>query len=289
MIDSRKLKKRCNQSIKSFHRLGETVQVSSGRCYTFIDNDSDILAVAHLDTVVRSRRFVQTGDFVISGRLDDRLGVHIILDILPALGVQVDILLTEGEEIMQSTANWFRPEKRYKWIVEFDRSGTDVVLYQYEIQQAIDAVQSVGGIVGQGSYSDICDLQLDCCGFNFGTGYYRQHSSQSYAYLTHVNDMIHLFLQFYHKYKDTEFLFDDLDSGLYSDWYTDESCPDCQSSTTQFDGLEYCTMCSWSSGFWGEERCPDCGTPMTDDWCHTCGYIMGCYDTTLEAVQGYLM
>ena len=44
-----------------------------------------------------------------SGALDDRLGAYIILDLLPKLGINVDVLLTVGEEQGRSTANFFAP------------------------------------------------------------------------------------------------------------------------------------------------------------------------------------
>src|SRR4051794_30743638 len=78
--------------------------------YYYRDNGSDILAVAHLDTVglahQRACHFVDTegGPVVYSRALDDRLGAYIILDLLPALGITHDILLTVGEESGQSTA-----------------------------------------------------------------------------------------------------------------------------------------------------------------------------------------
>src|SRR5215469_11790126 len=61
--------------------------------YHFRDNGSSVLAVAHLDTVVRPKnripRFSNTerGPMVTSGALDDRLGAYVILCLLPRLGI----------------------------------------------------------------------------------------------------------------------------------------------------------------------------------------------------------
>ncbi len=48
------------------------------------------------------------------------------------MGINVDVLLTTGEEMGQSSAAYFDPgEKKYNWMFQFDRGGTDVVTYDY--------------------------------------------------------------------------------------------------------------------------------------------------------------
>ncbi len=86
--------------------------------YFYKDNGSNVLAVAHLDTVAdadeRKCRFVVTeggGTVVFSRALDDRLGAYIILELLPLLGLKYDILLTVGEESGLSTAAHFEPSR----------------------------------------------------------------------------------------------------------------------------------------------------------------------------------
>ena len=115
------------------------------RFYYHQDNGSEILAVAHLDNVqeVRKTAVTMTGAAVLSsalGGLDDRLGAYVILELLPALGMQFDILLTTDEETCQSTAEMFTPTKQYDWMIEFDRGGSDVVLYDYETPELVKLV-----------------------------------------------------------------------------------------------------------------------------------------------------
>ena len=150
--------------------------------YHFKDNGSSVLAVAHLDTVMpaerRAARFVDTeaGTVVFSGALDDRLGAYIILELLPALGITYDWLLTVGEETGQSTADFFEPAKDYDWIIEFDRGGTDVVMYQYEDSDTRKAVLDCGAMIGDGIFSDISYMEhLGVKGFNWGCGYRDYH------------------------------------------------------------------------------------------------------------------
>jgi hypothetical protein len=106
------------------------------RCYFYKDNGSNTLAVAHLDTVQKRGWCELTqlshDTLVFSPKLDDRLGAYVILELLPKLGINVDVLLTTDEESSNSTAMEFKTQKQYNWMVEFDRAGRDAVLYQYQ-------------------------------------------------------------------------------------------------------------------------------------------------------------
>jgi len=173
--------------------------------YHFRDNDSRVLAVAHLDTVVARNRRAATfhktdhGPMVVSGALDDRLGAYVILGLLPRLGVKCDVLLTVGEELGQSTAGLFIPPKKYDWIIEFDRAGTDVVTYQYDDGPSRRAVEAVGAEIGLGSFSDISYLEhVGVKAFNWGVGYGgNYHSEAGYAYLDDTFAMVAKYLRFH--------------------------------------------------------------------------------------------
>lgn len=172
--------------------------------YLHLDRGSDILAVAHLDTVMdhadRTATIVDTADgpLVLSGALDDRLGAYIILELLPKLGLEFDILLTVGEEAGNSTAQYFDTEKAYNWMIEFDRGGTDVVLYQYEDSETRSLVADSGARVGVGAFSDISYLEhLEIKGFNWGVGYRDYHGPRSHAWLNDTFMMVGHFLKFY--------------------------------------------------------------------------------------------
>lgn len=186
--------------------------------FYFADRGSDILFVAHLDTVVhhedRLCDFAETkaGPVVHSGTLDDRLGAYIGLELIPKLlgDNWADVLLTVGEESGQSTAEFFDPAlhaggKQYKWIIEFDRKGTDVVMYSYQDFETSARVRDIGAVVGHGSVSDISYMTgLGCKAFNWGTGYGGDyHSVKGYAYLMDTYKMVLLFLKFYAANKDT--------------------------------------------------------------------------------------
>lgn len=181
-----------------------TQQRAPDNFYAYLDRGSNILAVAHLDTVVdhkqRTTGFLDTaaGPVVYSGALDDRLGAYTILELLPKLGVNVDVLLTVGEETGQSTAAFFEPAKEYNWMIEFDRGGTDVVMYQYEDDDTSDLVYDCGVRVGSGSFSDIAFLErLEVKGFNWGVGYQDYHGPRSHAYLEDYWKMVGHFLKFH--------------------------------------------------------------------------------------------
>ncbi len=182
----------------------QTVPVGNGSFYHFRDNGASVLAVAHLDTVAgpgqRAARFTtsEAGPVVFSRALDDRLGAYIILELLPALGITYDWLLTTDEETGQSTAQHFTALKDYDWIIEFDRGGTDVVMYQYDNEDTRLAVKMAGARVGEGIFTDICYLDhLGVKGFNWGTGYRDYHSARSHAFLNDTFDMVGKYLRFH--------------------------------------------------------------------------------------------
>lgn len=179
-------------------------QKAPSNFYLFKDNGSDVLAVAHLDTVMeharRTANFVDTeaGPIIYSGALDDRLGAYIILELLPKLGITHDILLTVGEESGNSTAEFFTTTKEYNWMIEFDRGGTDVVLYQYENKEMKDLVRDSGARVGDGIFSDISYMEhLGIKGINWGVGYRDYHGPRSHAYLDDTFSMVQKYRRFH--------------------------------------------------------------------------------------------
>jgi hypothetical protein len=245
--------------------------------YHYRDNGSRVLAVAHLDTVVarnrRAPRFSDTknGPKVVSGALDDRLGAYVILGLLPKLGVNCDVLLTVGEEQACSTAEDFQPSKDYDWVIEFDRAGTDVVMYQYEDGASVRAVEASGAEVGFGSFSDIAYLEhLGVKAFNWGVGYGgNYHSVNGYAYLNDTFAMVARYLRFHEQnagvtMPHVERPLPKLDSKLWPDgvWREDDSsareCVACCALDT-IDGYGYCYECDY---------CQDCASSADECQCY---------------------
>lgn len=182
--------------------------------FFFKDNGSDILAVAHLDTVISADKrmcdYVRTaaGEMVWSGSLDDRLGAYTILELLPKLGMTFDWLLTVGEERGESTAQFFAEStansKEYKWAIEFDRGGTDVVAYQYHDRDLDARIEEAGARVARGSFSDIAYLEdLEVKAMNWGVGYRDYHGPLGHAFLADYYEMLGYFLNFYDDNSET--------------------------------------------------------------------------------------
>lgn len=189
-------------------KVGVPRRIAGEDFYLFKDNGADILSVGHLDTVVnhpqRTAGFLNTagGTVVYSGALDDRLGAYINLELLPALGIVNDWLLTVGEEKGLSTAEFFDPgehhDREYNWMIEFDRGGTDVVMYDYEDDELVDLVRASGARVGVGIFTDICDLgHLEIKGINWGVGYRDYHGVRSHAYLDETYALVNSYLRFH--------------------------------------------------------------------------------------------
>jgi hypothetical protein len=86
---------------------------------------------------------------------------------------------------------------------QFDRAGTDVVMYQFENPDMCDMLESMGFVVGLGSFSDIAWMdELGCKGFNFGTGYDDNHGRMSHMFIRETCAMVAKFVRFYRKYRD---------------------------------------------------------------------------------------
>jgi len=116
------------------------------------------------------------------------------------LGIRVDVLLTDDEEIGRSTASEFMPSKQYNWMFQFDRRGQDAVHYEYN---AMAPHIKRHFTLGRGSFSDICWLDhIGCSGLNIGTGYYNEHTRNSYADLRHTAAQIQRFQNMWNELKD---------------------------------------------------------------------------------------
>lgn len=173
--------------------------------------NSKVLAVAHMDvhtvpgTYFRLVKNENTTVILHPG-LDDRLGIFSILYLFPQYDIATDILLTTDEECCMSSAREFAEncKKDYNWIVELDRAGDDVVMYNYDDDESIKAdLKSVGFKLGIGSYSDICELEgLGVSAFNMGIGYHFQHTAQCCVILRELATQLRKLKMFYDQFKD---------------------------------------------------------------------------------------
>lgn len=217
------LKKYCTADIE---------EILKARNYLYIDNNAEILGVAHCDTVFDSNNnktlYAESRDYIISPVLDDRAGVFTLLSFLPQFHpkIKYDILLTRGEEKGDSTARFFKTDKQYNWIFEFDRKGTDAVLYDYEFEEIWTNEISKNFKIGFGSYSDICSLtHLKCCAVNIGTAYNDNHHINSYLNKSEYLKQIKRFSDFYNRnkkryfeYKE-EYIFNNFDYDKYKSFF----------------------------------------------------------------------
>ena len=171
----------------------------------FIDRGGNILAVAHCDHVDLPYGFEVSpnGEAIICPRLDDRLGVYLAMEVLPKIGIECDLLLTDGEEQGRSTAQDFMPERNYNWIIELDRAGSDAVVYQYrEMEPSVFECFPRG----EGSFSDISHMeQLGVGAFNAGIGYHLQHTKYCFCSWKEVAKCLSRIQAFYKKNKDRFF------------------------------------------------------------------------------------
>jgi hypothetical protein len=172
------------------------------RTACLIERGSQVLMVAHVDTVLEPRKEAEIfADRLFHNAIDNRLGVYLGLAVLPAMGLNVDLLLTRGEEDGASSAAMIRPQKQYRWMFSFDRRGDDVVCYQYECASLAMALGLAGFTVSDGSYSCIAELEhLGCCGMNFACGMFNYHSDDAYCDLAMLEGQLRRFTAFYNLY-----------------------------------------------------------------------------------------
>ena len=191
-----------------FQSFGELVNDSPNELI-YINRNSPVLGIAHLDTVQLFTQFKLMDNRLFSETLDDRLGVWILLNVLPNLGIFCDVLLTTNEESCNSSAKFFKSHKDYNWIFQFDRHSIDCVLYQYETNKMIKNLSKHNFSTSIGSYSDICELgHLGVCGINFGVGYAQNHSKNAFCYLDDTYNQIIKFKGFYNQFKNVKFPYD---------------------------------------------------------------------------------
>jgi hypothetical protein len=185
--------------------------------YIYIDNGKSVLAVAHADVhrlIEGQLSFTQKNSemgsdpLVYSPYLDDRLGIYVIFEKLPALGINMDILITTGEESGNSSAREFSQNcfKKYNWIVEFDRKDEDVVLYEYQNRDMEKSLIKVGFKIGLGSRSDISHMEsFGVACFNVGIGFSHEHYSDCSADLAILDRQLERFERFFRKNTDRFF------------------------------------------------------------------------------------
>lgn len=238
---------------------GHRIDTRGGLLF-FRDNGAKVLGVAHLD-YVGFQNPIRQDNIVRCTQLDDRLGVWCLLNLLPKFGVKTDVLLTDNEERCRSTGQYFQPSKAYNWIVEFDRAGSDVVFYHYDIPRWENVWQDWK--IGLGSYSDILVMDhLGVCAANIGTGYYLPHTNNCYADLNVTVSQVKKFAQFWRQYKNTRFEYTDQQESFAKSYdFGERYCQECGNYQPIEDFCKDCGTCLWTVG---EEdnrgiRCGKCG------------------------------
>ena len=214
----------------------------------FIDNNSKVLFVAHLDTVKSPLIYKQTKDRIFGRGFDDRIGCWIAYKLSKELNA--DLLLCDNEEKAKSTAV-YHDCKDYNWIAEFDRAGTDVVTYDLDSDEFRNALQKYF-FIDFGSFSDICSLSTTACCVNIGIGHNDAHSKCAYVDVNKMNKQINTFRDFYKEHKDIAFEQDFRNEVIYMPQY--------DSYDRMFgDVIRYCDFCGCpGKPIYGYVICEEC-------------------------------
>lgn len=173
-----------------FPKYGLSVETKRGQKYAWREGyGTDApLFVCHVDTVEKggesAHAYHRDGNMVTSLALDDRLGLALILYSLETMAPEItpSILICDDEEIGRSSAQLFEEAIAPNWLMEFDRRGTDAVLYDYDSTLWRSILTSFDFTIGNGTFSDISSLgALGVCGVNVGVGYHREHTLNCHA------------------------------------------------------------------------------------------------------------
>jgi len=222
----------------------------------FINRNSNILFVAHLDTVQKPKyirqRKTKSGKQkrIYACGLDDRLGCMIAFNLSEKLNA--DLLLCDNEESMNSTAQYHNC-KNYNWIAEFDRAGSDVVTYDLDCVEFRQAISKYWKI-GLGLFSDIAQLNTQACCMNVGIGYEFAHSKDSYVCVKTMLQQIEKFIKFFNQYKDVKFI---------------QNCQEKYDYLPQYN-FDECEICGEieNSYIYGHNICRECFTDMLQQYCY---------------------
>ena len=206
-----------------FAQFGESLITDlPTRHLIYQDNGADILGVGHIDTVdnhrstqteagleAHSKAMNLAGYHQTGPQLDDRLGVWALLSVLPE-HMNYDVLLTDNEEIGQSTAASFEPPngKAYNWIFELDRRKDGCVLYQYGSKKWNKELTKAGFRIDRGSFSDIGYLDhLGVQGVNIGIGYDHEHTLACDWDIDITREQLKKLVNFYERNKDKRYAY----------------------------------------------------------------------------------
>ena len=186
-INHKELQKFCRAKYEFFDRFGQKELTPNGPLW-FQDNGSNVLAIGHADTVQKAHHYtvlnLSHDKRIYCPTLDNRLGLWAILRFLPEMDIIPDVLITTGEEKLQSSAFYFEPPKgkKYNWMFSLDRAGLDVTCYDYFDFTVDIPLKRAGWKHNYGTYSDIRELEhLRIKGFNFGNGSYGAHSLDAFV------------------------------------------------------------------------------------------------------------
>lgn len=250
---------------KQYRRFGDVLETNPGELI-YQDNGGEILFVGHLDCVMWGKPKASKGRISKCPQLDDRLGVAIILELLSEIiSEPFDILLCDLEEVGQSTAQYFRTDKQYRWCCEFDRAGSDCVLYQYDDGTLADTISDCGIEIGRGAFSDISYLDhLGCQCVNWGCGYHDQHTKGCYARIAEVDSQIAKFANWYQHYGKRSFPYVEEQTDWYASYDTRTSTSKYGKSRNNDFTIEYvtCHNCGFADNWAIDDYCAECSESL---------------------------
>ena len=202
-MDIKKLEKVCGMPDDEFLSMGTSLMTDN--VLVHMSRGSSVLGIAHVDTDHKPGQFYHCKETrrLWSPTLDNRLGVHILLNELRVYGVELDILLTSQDDRGYSTASdYFGPDE-YNWMVSFNLRGSGVSMHQYHREEMARILLNYSLLARDtDEFPDIAELWfLGILGFDIGNGIVGQGRDTS-VLLRVADRQVRRFVRFYREYKD---------------------------------------------------------------------------------------
>ena len=139
--------------------------------------------------------------------------------------------------------------------VNHDVSYSRARRYGGDILEFLADLEEVGFEIGQGSYSDVCELKTDRCCFNIGVGYHDEHTKGCRLDVPQLMRQLAKLKAFCSKYGNKEYIRENeghhmIDGWMYDDgpmWgddYPEGFCVDCGEPAETVNDYDLCKTCN---------------------------------------------
>lgn len=247
-MDIGRLEETCKMSSDKILDLGlDGVSFTNDGVLYYVTSGSPVLGVAYIGADDEEEAFFswneKTGQ-VWGSSLQRRMGLHILTQELPSVGIAPDILIVgDNSDGVPNTDGYFGAQE-YKWMFSFDLQRSGASMYQYHDDSLVAKLLKYGFVYRKDEeYAAIDDLWfLGFVGFNFGNGIIGE-GKFSPGLLRITERQVKRFVGFYRAMHDVALAFD-VSAGFDEQAWSEHYGPsDPYDFTKVSDDLDSCDLC----------------------------------------------